>query len=292
MDMSALEGTDANYDYLQFAGAHDFNTWCQLFTTYVRDYLWKPEAFEIKAGPRVVKDPDSPTGYTGQFVYFDDEAEQVYFCGDLMLSNHADPSDTKVYTPFEYKPGLMRRGGAQFKEPMKNLGNGYWYYELPLAAGANQYWFNVDDGNRMLPDPENHPQWSPGSNWNTKNAYNAIYVPYDEKQAYAPLAAREIENPRTDEQVGTWSYVPVTISGTTRYMGVYLPYGYDADRAEPYKLIYMLHGAGQDESDWMGIGSVQNILDNLIANGETEPAVLVSLGSAYFGFVQCHYALC
>ena len=29
------------------AGAHDFNTWNQMFTTWARDYLWHPEAFLI-----------------------------------------------------------------------------------------------------------------------------------------------------------------------------------------------------------------------------------------------------
>ena len=45
---------------------------------------------------------------------------------------------------------------------------------------------------------------------------------------------------------------------------------------DPYKTIYILHGGGQDESDWMNIGSVQNIMDNLAAEGRTEPAVIVS----------------
>ncbi len=229
------------------------------------------------AGPVVVADPESPTGYTGQFTYFDASAQQVYFCGDLNLSNYADQTDTKVYSPQEYRPGLVRRGGSQFKVPMQNLGDGWWYYELPLAAGANQYWFNVDNGRRMMPDPANHPNWSPNSNQNSKDAYNCVYVPYDEKQDNEELKAREVELPREGEDKGTWSYVPYTLNDRTFYMGVYLPYGYDADRAEPYKTIYLIHGYGQDESDWMGIGSAQNILDNLIAEGRTEPAVLVSL---------------
>ena len=191
-------------------------------------------------GPTIVYDPESPTGYTGQFAYFDDESEHVYFCGDLMLSDWSNPDDktsderddrvdATVYSPFEYRPGMMRRGGTvalprpgvnnrveMEKDPDSNI----WYTEVPLAAGANQYWFNVDDNTRMLPDPANHPQWSPGSNENTKNAYNAVYVPYDEKQDNKILEQRaKYENPRTDEKVGTWSYVPVTISGTQRYLG-------------------------------------------------------------------------
>ncbi len=43
--------TVANLDQTTFtenvvvAGAHDFNTWDQMFTTFARDYLWKPDAF-------------------------------------------------------------------------------------------------------------------------------------------------------------------------------------------------------------------------------------------------------
>ncbi len=300
MNMSSYESARANYYYTQKSGAHDFNTWCQLFTEFVRDYIWQPAKF-YTPGPVVVKDPESPTGYTGRFIYFDDEAEQVYFCGDLMLSNDADPFDTAVYTPFEYKPGFMRRGGSQFKEPMENLGDGYWFYELPLAAGANQYWFNTESNTRMLPDPANHPLWSPASNWNTKNAYNAIYVPYDEVQGYEPLKAREIENPRARQNNGTWSYVPYSVGGRDYYMGVYLPYGYDAEREVPYKTVYVLHGGGQDESDWLGIGSVNNIVDNLYADGAIEDApVLIVPGTgsnrlrnanleATFAFVEEHY---
>ena len=238
-----------------------------------------PAAFaadpEPVAGPVVVADPESPTGYTGQFTYYDPSAGQVYFCGDLNLSNFADRTDTKTYSPAEYKPGLTRRGGSQFKEPMQKLDGGYWYYELPLAAGANQYWFNVGSNTRMMPDPANAPVWSPNSSA-TKDAYNCVYVPYDEKQGSELLKAREAELPRETEK-GSWEYVPYKVGNNTFYMGVYLPYGYDKNRAEPYKTVYLVHGWGQDESDWMGIGSVPNIMDNLIAEGRTESAVVISL---------------
>ncbi len=66
-------------------------------------------------------------------------------------------------------------------------------------------------------------------------------------------------------------------------MGVYLPPGYDADRATPYKTIYMQHGGGQDQSDWMNMGDVPVIMDNLIADGTTEPAVVVTPYLDYMG---------
>ncbi len=85
-----------------------------------------------------------------------------------------------------------------------------------------------------------------------------------------------IENPRADTPHGTWSYVPVQIGTTTRTIGVYLPPGYDASRPEAYKTIYMQHGSGQDQSDWLNMGDVPVIMDNLIQDGTTEPAVVVT----------------
>ena len=252
------------------------------------------ETGALKLGPNVIKDPESPTGYTVKFLYDNDSVASVTFNGDISLKNDADRSDSKTYTPFEYAPGLMRAAG--FKAAMEKKECEYevdgelvtkevWYYEVPLAAGANQYWFTLPGSNRMQPDPANPPYWSPNSSAN-KDAYNIVYVPYDPVQDYEPTKARAAELPRTDGKSGVWDYYPIEFGGRTHYMGIYTPYGYQPKSeapkkaaAGPYKLIFMLHGMGQDESDWMGIGSVQKIMDNLVAEGKTEPAVIVSVTS-------------
>lgn len=236
-------------------------------------------------GPTVVEDPASPTGYTGHFVYHDPEATSVRFVADILLRDWEDPSDPTVYSPDEYRPGLMRGGGAYDAE-MTDAGNGYWVIDVPLAAGANQYWFYVDDDtDHWVTDPANPPRYAPdGLSGTARRAFNKVNVPYDpQKQDYAPLAAREIENPRPDVPHGRWSYVPFDVDGAERTLGVYLPPGYDPDRAEPYRTIYMQHGGGQDQSDWMNIGSVPVIMDNLIADGLTEPAVAVTANADYLG---------
>jgi len=240
---------------------------------------------DLTPGPHIFADPDSPTGYTGRFVYYNPEATSVRFVGDLLLRNWEDPSDTRVYQPQEYRPGLMRGGGAYDAE-MTRVGDGYWVHEVPLAAGPNQYWFYVDNNTSLwVADPANPPIFAPdGLTGTARRAFNAVYVPYDpEKQNYEPLAERVIANPRPDAPHGTWSYVPIQIGTTTRTMGVYLPPGYDPDRPEPYKTIYLQHGGGQDQSDWMNIGSVPHIMDNLLQDGLTEPAVVVTTNSAYLG---------
>jgi len=292
--LAALDNSPANYKYVEVAGAHDFNTWCQLFTIFARDYLWKPNKFKkIVEGPTVIKDPDSPTGYTVRFVYRNEKAQSVTFAADILLRNWLNPSDTRVYSPFEYKPGLMRGGGA-YEAEMEKLDDGYWVIEVPMLAGANQYWFYVDgDRNNWVADPANSPRFAPdGLTGTARRAFNAVYVPYDPEKQDIYAGARAIENPRADEKKGTWDYValPAEIDNArTRYVGVYLPYGYDENRDKPYKTIYLQHGGGQDASDWLNIGSVPNIMDNLLAEGLTEPAVVVTTDSTYLGSAQEGY---
>ena len=55
---------------------------------------------------------------------------------------------------------------------------------------------------------------------------------------------------------------------------VYLPPGYD-EGANNYPVLYLLHGAGGDERTWIDRGRAQIILDNLIADGDSEPLIVV-----------------
>ena len=241
----------------------------------------------LTPGPTVLKDPGSPTGYTVHFVYDNQAATSVTFNGDILLKNWTDTSDTKVYQPSEYKPGLMRGGGA-YSAPMTKVGNRYWVIDVPLAAGANQYWFYVNgDTDTWVADPANAPLYSPdGLTGTSRRAFNKVFVPYDDKQNFQPLKDRAYyENPRPDSPKGTWSYVaiPTQIDGKTRYLGVYLPPNYDSSRKQPYKTIYMQHGGGQDASDWMNMGNVPVIMDNLLQDGLTEPAVVVTTDATYMG---------
>nr|WP_274637028.1 alpha/beta hydrolase-fold protein [Microbacterium bovistercoris] len=245
----------------------------------------------LTPGPTVVADPNSPTGYTGHFVYYNPTATSVRFAADILLRNWQDQTDTTVYQPGQYKPGLMRGGGGYDVE-MTNAGGGYWVTDVPLAGGANQYWFYVNNNtNLWVADPANSPIFAPdGLTGTARRAFNKVFVPYDEaKQDFAPLADRQIELPRADSPKGSWSYVPFEVNGTTRTMGVYLPAGYDPDRATPYKTIYMQHGSGQDQSDWMNMGDVPVIMDNLIQDGKTEPAVVVTTNSNYIGAANQGY---
>jgi enterochelin esterase family protein len=75
-------------------------------------------------------------------------------------------------------------------------------------------------------------------------------------------------------------YASKTIQ-TTRRVFVYTPPDYARSRAR-YPVLYLLHGAGGDESGWTENGRVNLILDNLIADGKLKPLVVVMpYGNAY-----------
>jgi enterochelin esterase family protein len=62
--------------------------------------------------------------------------------------------------------------------------------------------------------------------------------------------------------------------GTDRKMMVYTPPGYEQS-AGKFPLLYLLHGAGSDETSWTRSGKADVILDNLMADGKLKPLVVV-----------------
>src|SRR5215207_214510 len=62
--------------------------------------------------------------------------------------------------------------------------------------------------------------------------------------------------------------------GTDRKALIYTPPGYEKS-TERYPVLYLLHGAGSDETSWTQRGQAHVILDNLIAEGKLKPVVVV-----------------
>ncbi len=64
-------------------------------------------------------------------------------------------------------------------------------------------------------------------------------------------------------------------------LNVYLPYGYDAeDKTKKYNILYLMHGGGENENLLFGgpgqSKELKKILDNMIANGDIEPMIVVT----------------
>ena len=56
---------------------------------------------------------------------------------------------------------------------------------------------------------------------------------------------------------------------------VYTPAGYDENTKTRYPVMYLLHGGGEDETGWPNQGMMDNIMDNLIAEGKAVPMIVV-----------------
>ena len=64
-----------------------------------------------------------------------------------------------------------------------------------------------------------------------------------------------------------------SVTGTRRKANVYLPPGYSPERK--YPVLYLLHGIGGDETEWLRFFSPNVILDNLIAERKAVPMIVV-----------------
>ncbi len=61
--------------------------------------------------------------------------------------------------------------------------------------------------------------------------------------------------------------------GTKRKMQVYTPPGYSKEKK--YPVLYLLHGIGGDETEWQRFAQPDVLLDNLIADGQAVPMIVV-----------------
>lgn len=91
-----------------------------------------------------------------------------------------------------------------------------------------------------------------------------------EKQA--PQGFDVVRNDIPKGKVDTISYNSKTV-GVTRRAIIYTPPSYS--KSKKYPVLYLLHGIGGDEKEWLTHGQPQVILDNMYADGKLEPMIVV-----------------
>lgn len=68
--------------------------------------------------------------------------------------------------------------------------------------------------------------------------------------------------------------VPSKILKMDRKYAIYLPADYETSQRS-YPVLYLLHGAGDDQSGWVQFGEVKNIADKAIAEGKCTAMIIV-----------------
>src|SRR6187399_1552062 len=99
---------------------------------------------------------------------------------------------------------------------------------------------------------------------------NSINAQPGEKQAPKGFDSLRIDIPHG--KIDSISYFSKTVD-TIRRTLIYTPPGYS--KKNKYPVLYLLHGIGGDEKEWLNGGSPQNILDNLYSEGKVTPMIIV-----------------
>ncbi|WP_316829593.1 alpha/beta hydrolase [Pedobacter aquatilis] len=68
--------------------------------------------------------------------------------------------------------------------------------------------------------------------------------------------------------------LPSKILKSDRKFAIYLPPDYETS-GRSYPVLYLLHGAGDDQTGWVQFGEVLNITDKAIASGESTAMIIV-----------------
>lgn len=253
------------------------------------------DAFRVLEQTTLIRSEQSPTGYFVTFRYKDASARRVRIRGEWSFSTArgSTPYTCVSYDPQDYQQGMFPLQIAQDDWPAYEMeldeASGVWSYTIPLPSGVWSYRFivNGQEGAALtdytdaviLTDPNNPPvERAPGQQTNSQ-----IYVPFDPERQDQDFS---IQAARTDGKTGTLDMLYYDASGLTYSLldepsvAVYLPYGYDPQRAEPYKVLYAAHGSGiESETSWWNKGVIGNITDNLIADYGLEPMVIVLLNN-------------
>lgn len=92
------------------------------------------------------------------------------------------------------------------------------------------------------------------------------------KEQSAPQGFDLVQQNIPHGKIDTVTYPSKTV-GTNRRALIYTPPGYS--NKKKYPVLYLLHGIGGDEKEWLNGGAPQVILDNLYANNRLQPMIVV-----------------
>jgi enterochelin esterase-like enzyme len=160
------------------------------------------------------------------------------------------PDATKVRLNFWSAP----------KVDMEKQQDGFWTVTTaPLVPGFHYYTLIIDGAE--VSDPNTHAFFGGGK------PASGVEVPEPGSTYYS---AQDVPHGQVRE---VWYSSKVT--GTWRHALVYLPPNYDTQTKERYPVLYLQHGAGEDETGWVRQGNANFILDNLIEAKSCKPMIVV-----------------
>ena len=145
-------------------------------------------------------------------------------------------------------------------------GEGVWIGESnPQDEGFHYYQLNIDGAS--VPDPGSLYYYG-ASRWGS-----GIEIPATDQDFYA---MKNVAHGQVREHL----YFS-KINNSMRRCFVYTPPGYDSNTEMRYPVLYLQHGGGEDETGWSKQGKANLIMDNLIAEGQSKPFIIVMDNGAW-----------
>ena len=166
----------------------------------------------------------------------------------------------QLYAPRATEVQLRSEGPAPFANQALAKGDsGVWRLTAQVPADLYIYWYDVDGV--PVADPRNN---RPRVNMSTVRSL--LEVPGAASEFFAERAVPH-------GQVAAVHYQSKAL-GVPRRMHVYTPPGYTTSN-QRYPVLYLLHGAGDNDQSWLMAGRANFIFDNLIAAGKAKPMIVV-----------------
>lgn len=163
-------------------------------------------------------------------------------------------------TSVRLQPGGHESGLGSSAMDLVRGEDGTWTVTTPpVLPGFYYYWLLVDGV--AVNDPSSETYFGYG------RPTSGLEVPDRSVDFY------EIQDVRHGEVRTRWYRAETT--HTWRRCLVYTPPTYDDDSATRFPVLYLQHGAGEDERGWTTQGRANFILDNLIDAGAAKPMIVV-----------------
>lgn len=161
----------------------------------------------------------------------------------------------RIVAPEAKSVGSTFRDSSEFKKG----DDGAWYgYTRLLDEGFHYYMLKIDGAE--VPDPNSLFFYGAGR-WGS-----AVEIPAKDRDFYALSTVPH-------GQLREIHYFAKS-SNTNRHAFVYTPPDYDKNTNKRYPVLYLQHGAGEDETGWGRQGFAGLIMDNLIAEGKAKPFII------------------
>lgn len=164
------------------------------------------------------------------------------------------------YNPDAKEVSIVGFGGSMpGAYPMTKDENGYWTIEMDSPIGIHTHRYLVDGVVALNPQmPFVYCAGEPANMFETVDESCGWYLMKD-----VPHGDLRME------------YYRSSYTGRWKACWVYTPPGYEQNTDKKYPVLYLQHGAGEDETGWIDMGKIHYIMDNMLAEGKCKEMLIV-----------------